>query len=150
MLKTLTATVLSATLALGTIAPTQAQAGDADAVARFLFGAAALAIIANELNNNNQAHARPSVQGRIVHRDNSVITPHRQNRARAVPRSCQRTLQTSAGNTRNVFGVPCLQRQGVAVARLPRTCLRTIELPRRTIDGFGKRCLLRNGVNVIN
>ncbi len=131
MIKTVAATILAATLAVSSLAPTRAHAADADEVARFLFGAAALAIIVNGLKDKK----KPAVR------------PHPDTGRRAVPASCRRTVETNRGR-RAVFGVPCLRREGVALARLPSRCLRTVDLPRRTIDAYGQRCLLNNNVEI--
>lgn len=165
MFKTAAATILSATLALGALVPAPAQAADSGEVARFLFGAATLAIIANELNDRKRSEpsSNRAIQGNVVGRHNNnsyndnvirprqgnVITPHRQNRARVVPANCQRTIETGNGN-RRLYGVPCLRREGVNVARLPQNCLRTVELPRRTVNAFAQRCLRREGVRIVN
>lgn len=151
MYKTLTATLLSATLALGTLAPSQARAGDGGDLARFLFGVATLAIIANELKSDTPRSAQRQdnvIHGQIVRpKHSNVITPH-QN-ARTVPRSCQRLIETRNG-TRRLYGAPCLRREGVQVAKLPQTCRRTLQLPNRTVTAFGQRCLRKNGVRIVN
>lgn len=150
MFKTATAAILSATLAFSSIAPAPAQAADSGELARFLFGVATLAIIANELNDNGRAHANDRVvHGQITRPHGNVITPAKPSRSRSVPLACQRTVATSDG-TRRLFGVPCLTREGVNVARLPQDCRRTLQLPRRTVDAFGSRCLRSSGVKVVN
>lgn len=162
MFKTAAATVLSATIALTGIGSTPAQAADAGELARLLFGVATVAIIVNELNDRNDRadHHRPVHQGGVIRGDivgrhdqgrghASVITPHRPAQARSVPLACQRTIATSDG-TRRLFGVPCLQREGVNVARLPQDCRRTVQLPGRQVDAFGSRCLRSAGVTIVN
>lgn len=152
MFKTLTATILSATLAFGAIAPSQARAGDGGDLARLLFGVATLAIIANELNagsSSSQSTQRRDnvISGQIVRpKSSNVVTRHN---ARTVPRSCQRVVETRDG-TRRLFGVPCLRREGVRVAQLPKTCRRTLNLPNRTVDAYSQRCLWNNGVRIVN
>lgn len=151
MFKTVTAAILSATLATASIVPAPARAADAGELARFLFGAATLAIIANELNDRNDRHDRSDrvIQGHVTRPGHGVITPYRPNRARAVPLSCQRVIATGNGD-RRLFGVPCLRREGVDVARLPQDCVRRVELPNRTVQAFGSRCLRTSGVRVVN
>lgn len=150
MFKTATATILSVTLALSSLAPAPAQAADSGELARFLFGVATLAIIANELNDDDRAHRNDRViHGQINRPHANVITPAQPKRSRAVPLSCQRTVATGDG-TRRLFGVPCLQREGVNVARLPQDCRRTLQLPNRRVEAFGSRCLRSSGVKVVN
>lgn len=151
MFKTVSAAILSASVAFTSLAPAPAQAADSGELARFLFGVATLAIIANELNDNDRDHRNDRVvHGQIVRPGQStVITPHQPRRARSVPLSCQRTVSTGDG-TRRLFGVPCLRREGVNVARLPNDCRRTLRLPNRTVDAFGSRCLRSSGVKVVN
>ena len=161
MFKSAAAALLSISVAFGAVAPTPVQASDADDIARFIFGAAALALIAKELRDDHgkDRDGRPDVHVHRPHNNNNVtitrpghspvITPHRPNRQRAVPLSCRRTFETDRGR-RNVFGVPCLRREGVNIARLPERCLRQVNLPRRTIDAYAQRCLVNNGVRLVN
>jgi hypothetical protein len=172
MFKTAAATVLSAAIALGSFGAAPAQAADSEELARLLFGAATIAIIVSGLNNQNgnqaragtriheqdrgrdqyRTHDRGAIRGEVITRRNghgTVITPHRPAQTRSVPQACQRTIATSNG-TRRLFGVPCLQREGVNIARLPQDCRRTVDLQNRSVDAFGSRCLRSSGVTIVN
>ncbi|MEM9343339.1 MAG: hypothetical protein AAGA87_09850 [Pseudomonadota bacterium] len=136
MKKLIATTMIAGALALNPMASAPAQAGDAKDVLGVIVGLAALAAIANEIDNNRDNRAR----SRVVIRNNN----HTRHRSRVLPSQCLRTLETDRG-FRNVLRARCLERNGVRTARLPDRCERTVQTRRGFGTAFAARCLQRQG-----
>jgi hypothetical protein len=168
MFKPLSALVLAATVAFTTVAPTQVNAASRDdQLAQILFGAAALAILAKTIDNKKKrersrqtTHSSHSPHSQVITPRSNVITPahppvvqgtpqrtQKRHHIRSVTRNCQRTINTDKGQ-RHFFAVPCLNRAGHA-QNLPQNCLRRLQLPNRTVNAYGRRCLTRSGVDIV-
>ena len=150
MIKPLLATALSAALAFA--APSGAQAGDADDLARALAGAVALGIIAHALTDGGASASVTYRSGGYGHGGHvrsggtRVITGTPVHRL-AVPASCARRIATTAGY-RTFFGQPCLSRSGVNTAYLPNRCERILDLPGHNVRAWNRACLLNAGVRI--
>ena len=146
MMKTLSAAALSLTLGLTSLGATATPAQANDDLAKFLFGALAIGIIAhgiNEANANSTAH-QPQVahpQPQRPHRP--VITP---NRAVHIPASCERQVQIE-NRVRNAYGAPCLRRNNVPLDRIA-SCAREGTINGRPLTYYTKACLRRAGHRV--
>lgn len=133
--KTLTAGVLSATLALTAVAPTtaSAQISDEDALAGIVTLLFLGAAIHNSRNNNDPA---PATTTRSQRNDNW----------RVLPRNCRSDITRRNGNTIRMFTQRCLNNNYRHVNRLPQEChvrVRTDTGQRR--QGFRARCLQNQG-----
>ena len=162
MIKTLTASIFAIALTLTAIAPSPVQARDRDDIARIVVGAAALAIIAKSIDDKRKRDEKRAKKRVTRHRHIAQFsqaprrdrlnvpvvrgTPRRGNAIATIPSSCERIIDTRNG-PRRFFGRPCLHRTGFS-GRLPQSCLRTLDLPRRTVAAYGKRCLLNRGVRI--
>ena len=127
--KTLTAGVLSLTLALTSLAPTNVQAGisDEDAVAGIL----TLLLLGAVIHNRNDRTER-------------ATTPRRD--WRVLPANCIRQHTRRNGNTVRIFGQRCLNNNYAHVDRLPEAChirFRNENGQRR--QGYRVRCMRNQG-----
>jgi len=133
-MKTLTAGILAASLAVTSLTPTSATAGisDEDAIAGIL----TLLLLGAAIHNS---------------RDNdTAVAPQPQPRVdrgwRVLPASCIRNVNRRNGNTIRIFGQRCLNNNYAHVARLPEAChvrVRNENGQRR--QGFRVRCLRNQG-----
>ncbi|MBM7065995.1 hypothetical protein [Actibacterium sp. 188UL27-1] len=154
MIKFFTASIFAIALTLTSLVPSPVQARDRDDVARLVIGAAALAIIAKSIDDKRKRDKKREKAKRAKKRSHAQVpvvrgTPRRHgghNAIATIPGSCERIIDTRNG-PRRFFGRPCLDRTGFS-GRLPQTCLRTLDLPRRTVAAYGKRCLLNRGVRI--
>lgn len=139
LIKTLTAAVLSATLALTSLTPTQVQAGLSDEekiaglLTLFLLGAAISS------HNDRPVNANPPRPPQA--------TPPRDHRDwRILPSECRTEATTRRGETIRFFGQRCLTRNYSHMNRLPQAChvqFRTQQGQQR--QGYGARCLRQAG-----
>jgi len=155
MFKTLSAAALSLAVAVSSLSATAtpARAGNND-LAKFLFGAVALGIIAKgiaDANDNgnrstvtvNRNNPRPHYNNQNNRRDDR----HQNNRPRVqrVPDQCATQARLRhGGRVATVYGRPCLRRNGIRTARADN-CARTGYLNGRNLTYYTARCLRRNG-----
>lgn len=139
MIKTLTATVLSVSLALTSLAPTPAQAGLSDEekivglLTLFLLGAA----ISN--HNDTPVHVDPPRLPR-------ANPPHGHRDWRVLPSECRTQATSRRGETIRFFGQRCLIRNYSHLNRLPQAChVRFRSQQGHQRQGYGARCLRQAG-----
>ncbi|WP_108483698.1 hypothetical protein [Oceaniglobus ichthyenteri] len=132
MTRRLIAAVVSVGIALGTLAPAPAQAGNRD-LEKLLGGIATVVILGATYDHFRDKRKR-----------RKQTHAERPRNHKIVPSQCLRILQTRNG-TRRIFTNRCLQRNMTNVHRLPQECwvrVRTDEGPRQ---GYGARCLNKRG-----
>ena len=144
MTKTFTATVLALAIALSSITAAPAQAGKKnDAFGRLFFGAIALAIISQAIQDSNRPRRQPAIvsQGRYPQ--------YRQRQfGLYLPEQCFFRIRTQRG-TRGVYGKVCLREFLRRADRLPQTCQETIRVRYgRRAEVYGAKCLSRRGYQV--
>lgn len=135
MFKSLSALALAGVIAVTSLATTAAPArADDDAFVKFLFGAAALAIIANELND---------------HDDVVVVRPHNHKKVyrKHLPSSCRVTVQRPNGKRVKIYTRDCLDRKGYTPVGAP-DCRRSAYWNGRNHVYFTAACLRRHGFDV--
>ncbi len=146
-MKTAILSLLTAgTLALTPMAATPSQAADAGDVLGAVVGIAALAAIANSIDNGRNDNLRETNRGQIDFFNGKRGVrgvPHRRN-ARVLPSRCLRVLDGQRRNT-IVFPERCLNRNGVSDRALPLRCERQVRTSRGRLDVFGARCLANHG-----
>lgn len=125
-------------LALTGAAAAPAKAGDADAIAALLFGAATVAIIANEVKKDKKSHSSQSAQ--------TYSTPRP-----TAPRACLRKKWTNNGWV-TFYAPKCVERHNAPkhVAkppRKPRECLRKKWTENGWEKFYSKRCLRDHRIN---
>lgn len=137
MFKSLSALALAGVIAVTSLATSAAPArADDDAFVKFLFGAAALAIIANELNDHD--------------RDVVVVKPHKYKkvyRSKRLPSSCRVTLERPNGKRVKIYTRACLNRKGYTPVGAPK-CRRSAYWNGRNHVFFTAACLRRHGFDV--
>ncbi|MEJ8561922.1 hypothetical protein QTO30_12335 [Yoonia sp. GPGPB17] len=150
MFKPLIAGITALSLTLATTTPLQAQGLDRDDVGKLIFGLAAIAVIGAAIDNNRDRDRNRRTQvHQTPQRNNSWSDLNRdhqnaQNRRRALPHACLRSVETRFGQQR-LFGKRCLERNYRHVNRLPDRCavrIYTTDGPRR---GFDPVCLREQG-----
>ena len=139
ILRTLTAALLSAALALSsTAAPAAADSRDRGRLIGTIVGIGALAVIANELAKDKKKDDRrdPPRPGWGGHD------------SRVLPAACAFDIRDRDGSRRTVLGKSCLERSFRDARRLPRDCAFEIRDrgDRRTV--YGERCLERAGYRI--
>ena len=136
MFKTFSAIALAATVGFTSLGITATPARANDDLAKFIFGAIALGIIAQGIN---EAHSNNNTP---------VVTPPRPNPPRAVtiPARCERQVTINNRN-RNIYRERCLRRNGVPLRRIS-SCARQGEIRGRIVTYYRKRCLRRAGHHV--
>ena len=154
------ATVLAASIAITGFSSAPARASD-DNLAKFLFGAAALAIIGTAISNqdndgsytdNNRVDRRDGrqdhdrvVRPRPVDRgDRDHSDRHRPRRVKALPSSCLRVFKNWDGRVR-MMGKRCLERRYDYVSSLPRACRVKVQTDVGKRRGYQVRCLKKRG-----
>lgn len=150
LFKTTLRSTIVAAITLTGAATTPAKAGDADAIAALLLGAATVAIIANETKGKTRPQAS--------HSTHTQYDPPRYNRPDprpSAPRKCLRKRWTKEGWV-TYYDTSCVSNTNtphkpkptVAKPRKPKECLRK----RWTENGwekfYNKRCLRKNGYAV--
>ncbi|MDD9923869.1 MAG: hypothetical protein OXQ92_16550 [Boseongicola sp.] len=159
-----TATISGFAIALGMAVPAPAQA-DSDDLAKWIAGAAALAIIAKAIDDrNDRKKAAASAHRRSVEQystyDNrriidGTIRPYHKNRDtkikaarnKPLPRTCLRVIETNRGE-RLGYQSRCLERNYRYADRLPRSCETIVRTNGRFQSIYGARCLRRDGWKV--
>jgi hypothetical protein len=133
--KTLSAGVLSLTLALTALSPTTAaaQVSDEDAIAGIL----ALLFIGAAVHHSRKNNDRPA----------PAVEPTRQPRNwRVLPAECLRSIDTRRGNSVRMFTQRCLTNNYNFTNRLPQEChvrVRTDNGQRR--QGYSAQCMRNAG-----
>jgi hypothetical protein len=133
--KTLSAGVLSFTLALTALSPTTAaaQVSDEDAIAGIL----ALLFIGAAVHHSRNNNDRPA----------PAVEPTRQPRNwRVLPAECLRSIDTRRGNSVRMFTQRCLTNNYNFTNRLPQEChvrVRTENGQRR--QGYSAQCMRNAG-----
>ncbi len=166
MFKILSATALSATIALTSLSPTAAHAGN-DEIGRIIFGAGVLAIIAAAVNasqddNDRDDPRRTYYPPKEVHNHKTVNRIVRQRPpsppppprvdvrrpiqkvetrkpvqlSRVVPSRCGRSYKVSEGR-RVYFMESCLKDAGIRTSSLPDQCERILDMPGKREDRHG-------------
>ena len=155
MIRFISAPVLAVSLALAAT-PRQAQAANGEEVLGLLAGLAVLAIIANELDDDDEkATPKPKKKKQAHYEDRSRnkkgyyyenrYRDQRQHSARrALPERCLWSNRTNVGPPR-VFSARCLRRAGVNIDRLPNRCAFRLDTDRGPRRVYGARCLRRSG-----
>lgn len=135
-IKTLTAAVLSVSLAFSSLTPTPAQAGLSDEekivglFTLFLLGAA----ISNR--NDKPAPATPP----------QVTTPRGHQDWRVLPSECRREVTPRRGEIIRFFGQRCLTNNYSYMNRLPQSCHVQFRMQQgQQRRGYGARCLREAG-----
>ena len=162
-MKILTATIASLAVAAGLVAPAPARA-DNDDLAKAILGIAAIAIIANAIDDRNDRKASSTLRaGRLGsvdrydrYRDDDGIYRHGKRRGpkarrgykkHALPRSCLREVETRRGD-RLFYGSRCLNRNFRFASKLPDHCETLVRTRRGFRSFFAARCLRRDGWRV--
>ena len=143
MLKSLVATALAATLALGTMAA-PARADRAETL-RTIAGLAALAVIANEIARQNQKDKVN--RGKQYYYDDRPEPRHWGHDIRVLPGACAFDIRTHDGD-RQVLGKACLRDQFDEARRLPERCEFTIRTQRGPRQVYGANCLRDAGYRI--
>lgn len=139
LMKTLTAAVLSVSLALTSLAPTQVQAGLSDEekiaglLTLFLLGAAI------SRHNDRPVNANPP-------RPPQATPPRGHQDWRVLPSECRMQATTRRAETIRFFGQRCLRNNYSHINRLPQSChvqFRTQQGHPR--QGYLARCLRQAG-----
>lgn len=150
--KTLISTILSASIAVTSMA-VPAQAGDReDEIAAILFGLATLAIIGNAIEDRNDNRPRAQVTVRPPTQPRHTTTQPRRpsdginipRNRRVLPAHCLVQVNGNQGQVR-MFGRRCLQNVYRYANRLPQRCAIFVETPRHTRYGYRPRCLRNLG-----
>ena len=122
--------ILSAALALGSVAATPARA-DLSNFEKFAIGAGAMIVIGSAISNANRVHAAPPPRvvhvhpaPRVVHvapapRVVRVAPPPK--RVVVLPRNCVNVSLGTVGGGQ-LLASTCLSRRGIALASLPASC----------------------------
>ncbi|MFT4619128.1 MAG: hypothetical protein ACI9KS_001074 [Sulfitobacter sp.] len=145
MFKTLSAAALSLTIGLTSFGASATPAQANDDIAKFIFGAIVLGVIANGINQANAGDDSAPVT-------TTTTTQHRprvirqQNRGVRIPARCERQVRINNRN-RNVFVERCLRRNDVPLRRIS-TCARSGSIRGRNMTYYPKACLRRNGHRV--
>lgn len=167
MFKTLSAAALSLTIALTTMgaSATPARANNDD-IAKFVFGALAIGIIAKGISDareqdEREAAARRSAaenarrQAAAEQRRREAAEQRRREQERAerrarrqanhIPARCAREARIGRhGRVKTVYRRNCLRRNGVQLANANH-CMRHGEIHGRNVNYFTRGCLRRNG-----
>ena len=151
MLRLFLIPALAGALAFGSGSPV--RAADAEDVIGVLAGIAAVAIIANRLEDRKE---RKDSKVTVDHRryDDGYATlrrpgdSHRNWKpARSLPERCVRLVDDRRG-THRVLTRRCLANEGIRVSRLPQQCAFDVRTRRGPVAVYGAHCLKRNGWNI--
>jgi hypothetical protein len=133
--KTLSAGVLSLTLALTALSPTTAaaQVSDEDAIAGIL----ALLFIGAAVHHSRNNNGRPA----------PAVEPTRQPRNwRVLPAECLRSIDTRRGNSVRMFTQRCLTNNYNFTNRLPQECYVRVRTENGQLrQGYRARCMRNAG-----
>jgi hypothetical protein len=147
MKRTLTAALISLTLAVTSVTATPAQAGGND-VAKALIGIAALYAISEAVRNNRGSRqVSRQVSRAPVSQVRPVIQPHHQAAKYSrwtLPRKCVTRINTRRGE-QNFLGQRCLRKNLKRANLLPAVCLREVRTRGNWRKMYKARCLRNNG-----
>lgn len=147
MKRTILTAVTAAALALSPMATAPARAADAHDIIGTILGVAALAAIANELNEDRSPQYGRSSR-RVTYDDgrygrNGSYDRNRRY-AQVLPGECLRVLD--GGRTDSiVFPERCLNSNGIRTSRLPQRCESTVRTRQGRLDVYHARCLADAG-----
>lgn len=141
------ATLAAAATALGLLTATAVPAkADSDRLAKFLFGAAAIALIAKAIDDSHKPKAVPVTPDPVRPHPPVVVAP-------PLPGVCAMPISGFAGETRG-YGERCLINRGHLTGRgqgrgrvqgLPQHCARAARIDGRADRIYGENCLARAG-----
>lgn len=148
-------TIAAAAVAVTSLNVTPAAAGDEDRLARLLFGAAALVVIGNAINDA-QASPRPRTvhqthnpRPRAVHQprhpQHATPRPHKPRGAYTLPRRCVRYVPRRNGGEYRTLGRKCLKRHFAYAHRLPKVCRESVKIRGNWRAAYKIRCLRDKG-----
>ena len=133
--KTLTAGLLSLTLALTSVAPTTAAADISDEEA--IAGIVALLLLGAAIHNNRDDDHRPP----------QYTQPGWQHRA--LPAQCVRRVTGMAGGVVRILPQRCLNNSHYNINQLPNRCRLTVRTANNVrLQGWGFRCLNEAGFRI--
>jgi len=160
MTKRILTAIMAAAIAFTSFTAAPVQAADRGEIARFVLGAGALAIIANELSKNNghvatrnyNNYQKPHYNNNYQkpHYNNNYQKPHHGNvykpkkHRKVVPSSCMRVNKSGHG-PRRYFGQHCLNKNMNNASRLPGGCTAKIWTKNGARYVYGAKCLRNNG-----
>lgn len=135
------AAILAASMAITSFTAAPARAASDEDIAKFLFGAAALAITGKAIsdNNRNQATRFP---------DSEVVVTPRPNRNKVLPRRCVTRGKTALGNNTRVLRAKCLNRHYARANRLPLSCRLPVWTQNGRKPAYLARCLRDRGYSI--
>lgn len=140
--------VVAISALIATLSASPVRAGDHDDVAKFLGAAATLFIIGKAIQHESNKREKP--KARPVETQPTFVAPgyhdqvHKQRvRKPALPRACLREVR--GARTKYVMGRKCLQRNNIAVNRLPQACKFNVRGNRGVRSVFAVRCLRNKG-----
>jgi hypothetical protein len=153
-------TIIAAAIAVTSFTAAPVQAADRGEIARFVLGAGALAVIANELSKNNghtvtrhnNSYNQPRYNNHYQkpHYNNTYQQPRHNNvykpkpNRKVVPSACLRVNNSGYG-PRRYFGQHCLKNNMHNANRLPGGCTAKIQTNRGPAYVYAARCLRNNG-----
>lgn len=145
------ASVLVSAMAITGFSAPRAQALSEDDLAKLIFGAATIAIIAKVIDDqNDRKKAKRSHPPQTAHNPKPhkppVINPHRRNLV--LPAHCKREFITPRGNNVRGFRQRCLERANYSTRHLPRDCRFSVNTRRGIGTVYGARCLRQSGYRV--
>ena len=161
MTKRIITAIMAAAIAFTSFTAAPVQAADRGEIARFVLGAGALAIIANELSKNNghvtsrnynNHYQKPRYNNHYQkpRYNNHYQKPHHGNvykpkkQRKVVPSACLRVNESGYG-PRRYFGQHCLRKNMHNANRLPGGCTAKIHTKRGPAYVYAARCLRNNG-----
>lgn len=141
MKRTLTAGLLSLSLAATSLTATTAPAQADEDVFKVIAGLVVLGAIANQVKKNKESNRVVTRNAGRGHGHGHVRKPVKRIR-KVAPQRCVRETWTHRGQ-REVYGARCMQRH--AQAQLPQNCLRQNKTNSGPRYFYGKRCLRNQG-----
>lgn len=135
------AAILAASIAITSFAAAPARAASDEDIAKFLFGAAALAIIGKAINDSNRDQTTRFPDKEII------VTP-RPDRRKVLPRRCVTRANTALGNNTRVLRAKCLKRHYQRANRLPNSCRLPIWTQNGRKPAYLARCLRDRGYTI--
>lgn len=152
----LTSWVAAGAIALASLAPAPVAAQTNDGLEQLLGTLAGLAIFGAVIHELSQDQKRDSKSGHVAHPprwDHGSNKPGKghgakgnggkHSRLQAMPRAC--LLRVDRADTRFAFARRCLQRNKVALSRLPNQCRTKVMRNGRLRPGYSASCLSRRG-----
>ena len=144
MTRTFTASILALSIAITSLSPVPAQAGNRDDLGRLFAGAVTLFIISKAIENRNKPN-RPFAT--VTQRRHKHPPKRTRQFVRFLPEQCFFRIRTRFG-PQGVYGKKCL-REFIRLDRLPRVCADTIHARYgRRVEVYDAQCLRRRGFQV--